>query len=83
MIRQQFETNKTVLRRFMELPQGKLINYLFQLIITGKMSQAMYVWIDGTGENVRAKTKTCDFPVNKPEGEKEIGFSENKHIIKL
>jgi glutamine synthetase len=54
MIRQQFETNKTVLRRFMELPQGK-------------MTQAMYVWIDGTGENVRAKTKTCDFPVNKPD----------------
>ncbi|KAL1116985.1 hypothetical protein AAG570_004313 [Ranatra chinensis] len=44
--------NKTVLNRFMQLPQPE------------NQIQAMYVWIDGTGENLRAKTRTLEFVPN-------------------
>ena len=47
-------TNKTVLNRYLALKQPDDI------------TQCMYVWIDGTGENVRAKTKTVKFVPKKP-----------------
>jgi len=39
--------NKTALQRYLAIPQGEKV-------------QAMYVWIDGSGEGLRAKTKTME-----------------------
>ena len=50
-------TNKTVLNRYLALKQPDNI------------TQCMYVWIDGTGEHLRAKTKTVKFVPKKPAGE--------------
>merc|ERR1711899_456270 len=50
------DTNKTIADRFMNL----------DISDCGK-TQCMYIWIDGTGEGVRAKTKTVDFVPQKPE----------------
>jgi glutamine synthetase len=49
--------DKTTTDRYLSLPQPKDKN------------QVMYVWIDGTGEHVRCKTKTVDFVPDKAEGE--------------
>ncbi|KAK8385136.1 hypothetical protein O3P69_012140 [Scylla paramamosain] len=42
-------TDKTVLDRYMRLP------------IPDNKCQAMYVWVDGTGEHLRSKTRTVNF----------------------
>ncbi len=46
-LRDQISTNKEVAARFLALPQGTKV-------------QATYVWIDGSGENLRSKTRTID-----------------------
>jgi len=48
-------TNKAVLDRYMRLPQPD------------DKVMATYIWIDGTGEYVRAKTKTLDFTPKRPD----------------
>lgn len=48
-------SDKSVLAKYLHLTQGDQV-------------QCMYVWIDGTGEFVRAKTKTVNFEPKAPKG---------------
>ncbi len=54
-LRGQFATDKGVLSRYLAKPQGERV-------------QAMYIWIDGTGENLRCKTKSLESEPKKITG---------------
>jgi glutamine synthetase len=48
--------DKTLLNKYYALPQPE------------NKIQAKYIWIDGTGESVRSKTRTIDFIPKQPVG---------------
>lgn len=49
-------TNKAVLDRFLQLEQPK------------DTCQVEYIWIDGSGEGIRAKGRTLNFVPKEPKG---------------
>ncbi len=57
------QLNKEILRRYtsLDLPQGQII--------------ATYIWIDGTGENVRCKDRTLNFIPKSPKGESNLPWT--------
>ncbi|VDP96363.1 unnamed protein product [Trichobilharzia regenti] len=52
--------SKTLLAKYYDLPQPE------------DKIQVMYVWIDGSGENLRCKTMTMEHEPEKPDGKLNV-----------
>lgn len=58
------------------MPSSALLNKTtktdYMALDIGSKCQAMYIWIDGSGQSLRVKTRTLDETPQSVEGENEI-----------